>query len=134
MFFLSKDPDMRIFILILEPSVAQWAACQVSLSNECNKLSVIVCEVVSFLVHGFSIAPVMYCIIKQAYKRGLRYPKHQFPILGASGGSWLSDRDPTSDLDCTLEERIQTFEFALSVTLPDFRVGESLTPTFGVRV
>ena len=42
---------MRIFILILEPSVAQWAACQVSLSNECNKLSVIVCEVVSFLVH-----------------------------------------------------------------------------------
>ena len=53
-----------------------------------------------------AFAPIMYCI---------RYPKHQFLILGASGGSWLSDCDPTSDLDCTLEERIQTFELALSV-------------------
>ena len=98
---------MRIFILILEPSVAQWAACQVSLSNECNKLSVIVCEVVSFLVH------VHVLHYKTGIQKRTEDPKHQFLILGASGGSWLSERGPTSELDCTLEERIQTFEFAL---------------------
>ena len=76
---------MRIFILILEPSVAQWAACQISLSNECNKLSVIVCEVVSFLVHGFSICTCHVLHYKTGIRKRTEVSKTPVPD---PGGKW----------------------------------------------
>ena len=67
------------------------------------------------------------------HKRGLKYPKYQFLILGGSGGEWLAD--PNGDLDCTLEERVAAYQFALTVSVPETAtVGQSTQPSVGTLV
>ena len=65
----------------------------------------------------------------QAYQRGLRYPTHQFFILAATGGAWLVEPDPAAELGCSLEERIDTLRFALTVSIPG--TSESRRAPFG---
>lgn len=67
---------------------------------------------------------------QQAFKKGLRYPRNQFLLLGQSNYDWLEERNPSRDLGCTLEERQLTLNFALS-THPPNNEGDNITVEVG---
>lgn len=70
---------------------------------------------------------------QQAFKKGLRYPRNQFLLLGESNYDWLKERNPSRDLGCTLEERQLTLRFALSPHPPN-NEGDNATVEVGELV
>ena len=61
----------------------------------------------------------------QAHKRGLHYPRNVFLIFGWYRDGWLVEPDSRRELSCTLEERIITLNYALTVGLLDFNTNAS---------
>ena len=68
----------------------------------------------------------------QAYKRGLHYPKYQFLMFGWYAEGWLKEPGSIKKLDCTLEERIRTLDYALAVEMLDFNTNASLVTEGGL--
>ena len=58
--------------------------------------------------------------VLQAHKRGIGYPTHQFLLLGWYRENWLLESVTDSRLDCSLEERTQALQYAISVRELDF--------------
>ena len=56
-------------------------------------------------------------LTKQAFQRGLRYPRNQFMLLGEYNDEWLVEVIPNRDLGCSLEERRETLKYALTVSV-----------------
>ena len=68
----------------------------------------------------------------QAYKRGIRYPKYQFLMFGWYEEGWLEEPGSIKELDCTLEERIRTLDYALAVEMLDFNTNASVVTEGGL--
>lgn len=110
---------MRIYVLIVSTYQARSLACQVRNYIETFAL--------------FYICMTLCPYPKQAFKKGLRYPRNQFLLLGQSNYNWLKERDPSRDLGCTLEERRLTLRFALSPHPPN-NEGDNATVEVGELV
>lgn len=149
-FWLIQDPEMRVFVWVVGPNHARWLACQVCIHPlNCiitlcveNYATRSIIRVVIIFLSCVTKARNKYLAIfigshnwitcpPQAFQRGMSYPTHQFLILGASDGSWLIEPDPTADLGCSLEDRIQTLQFALTVSIPDTRTRETSAAPVG---
>ena len=72
----------------------------------------------------------------QAYKKGLHYPTHQFLLLGWYRDNWLvesvSDSGGSSRLNCSLEERWHTFQYAMLVRELDFNTDKNVLTEGGL--